>query len=274
VSQSVVVTPAPLNLEAIRSALRTSFVARNMVYFPSIGSTNDVAQELAGQGAPEGTLVIADEQTAGRGRLGRRWLSPANHNLLMSLIFYPSLAASQAQRLTMICSLAAADAIRAVAGLEAGIKWPNDLLLAEKKICGILTELGLAQDRLVYAVVGIGLNVNLRAAQMPEELRPNSTSLVEERGEAVNREELLCALLHEIETRYERMRRGEVPVREWAGRLITLGKLVQVSDDAESITAWAEDVDEDGALLIRLCDGRQRRVLAGDVTLRQGDTTH
>jgi BirA family biotin operon repressor/biotin-[acetyl-CoA-carboxylase] ligase len=266
---ALLISAAPLDLELVKSSLRTAYLGPNIVYFQSIGSTNDVAQELAKQHAPEGTLVIADEQTAGRGRLGRAWLSPANHNLLMSLIFYPPLAASQAQRLTMLCSLAAADAIHAVAGLEVEIKWPNDLLLGARKTCGILTELGLARDSLAYAVVGIGLNVNLRAEQMPEELRSIATSLAEGQGGPVSREELLCAMLREIEARYERLKQGESPVREWASRLVTLGKPVQVSDAEESVTAWAEDVDEDGALLIRLSDGRRRRVLAGDVTLRQ-----
>lgn len=259
---------APLDLALVRAGLSTAYVGRNILYFPRTGSTNDAARALIGQHPPEGTLLIADEQTAGRGRLGRAWLSPANHNLLLSLIFYPPLAASQAQRLTMICSLAVADAIRALTGLHPEIKWPNDLLLEHKKVCGILTELGLAEDKLAYAVVGIGLNVNLRAAQMPEELRPIAASLAESRGAPVNREELLCAILREIERRYDQLKAGIVPRDEWAGRLVTLGKRVQVSDSEETLEGLAESVDQDGALWLRLDDGRRRRVLAGDVTLR------
>ena len=259
---------APLDLALIRSGLSTVYMGRNLIYLPRTGSTNDVARELASQRAPEGTLVIADEQMSGRGRLGRAWVSPANHNLLMSLIFYPPLAPSQAQRLTMICSLAIADAIHYLTKIGAEIKWPNDLLLGHKKICGILTELGLAQEGLSHAVVGIGLNVNLRAEQMPAELRAIATSLAEWRGAPVCREELLCAMLGEIERRYDQLKAGIAPVNEWSSRLITLGKRVQVSDPEETLEAWAESVDQDGALWLRLDDGSRRRVLAGDVTLR------
>lgn len=267
--------PRPLELAQVRARLTTAYVGREMVYQARLGSTNDLAQEMARRRAPEGTLVIADEQTAGRGRLGRQWLSPPGTNLLMSLIFYPPLAPAQAQRMTMVCALAVADALQCVAGLRADIKWPNDILLRGKKAAGVLTELGLQGDALAHTVVGIGLNVNLSASQMPDPLRQTATSVAIERGEPVSREALLAAILNGVERRYERMRRGESPVDEWSARLATLGQWVRVSDmsgDAATAEVWegrAERVDEDGALWLRLDDGTRRRVLAGDVTLRE-----
>lgn len=259
---------APLDLRAVEEKLNTSYIGRRVHYFRSVSSTNDVAKELAVAGAPEGTLVIADVQTAGRGRLGRMWLSPPNANLLMSLVFYPQLAPNQAQRLTMICSLAIIDALAQVTGLQAAVKWPNDVLLAGKKAAGILTEAGLHGEKLAYLIVGIGLNVNLWAEQLPEELRSISTSVAQELGHPIPREPLLCALLAAIESRYERLKAGEVPLAEWSARLATLGRRVRVSDSGGFLEGWAEGVDVDGALLLRLDDGTLRRILAGDVTLR------
>ena len=261
------VEQAPLDCARVKALLKTSYVGQNLVYYARIGSTNDIARDLAQARAAEGTLVIADEQTAGRGRLGRQWFSPPNSSLLMSLILYPPLAPSQAQRLTMICSLAIVNAIQEIAQLQAQIKWPNDLLLAGKKTGGILTELGLHGQSLAYTIVGIGLNVNVRAKQMPGFLRDIATSIAQVRRRPIAREPLLCAILEHVERRYDRLRQGETPAEEWAAHLATLGKWVRVSDPRETLEGWAEGVDEDGALFLRLADGSRRRLLAGDVTL-------
>ena len=265
-----------LSVARIKSGLRTSLIGRHVVYCPSVGSTNDVAKELAEEGAPEGTLVIADEQTAGRGRLGRRWLAPKGSSLLMSLLFRPPLTPHQAGRLTMICSLAIADAIEEVTGLRTGLKWPNDILLGGRKAGGILTELGTTGERLDYAIVGVGLNVNLDVAQFPE-IAPTATSLSRELGQEVPRLELLWAILAEIEERYLRLRAeqpphagGYLPHEEWAARLVTLHQQVRVTTPQGVLEGWAEGVDADGALILLLPDGRRRRLLAGDVTLRTG----
>jgi len=256
-----------LSVARIKSGLRTSLLGRHVVYRPSVGSTNDVARELAEEGAPEGTLVIADEQRAGRGRLGRRWLAPKGSSLLMSLLFRPPLAPHQAGRLTMICSLAIADAIEEVTGLRPGLKWPNDILLGGRKAGGILTELGTTGERLDYAIVGVGLNVNLDVAQFPE-IAATATSLSRELGREVPRLEVLWAILAEIEERYLRLRAGLSPHEEWAARLVTLHQQVRVTTPQGVLEGWAEGVDADGALILLLPDGRRRRLLAGDVTLR------
>lgn len=258
-------------LTAVRilADLETAFVGRSLEYWPEIESTNARARRLAEGGAPEGTLVITDYQSAGRGRLGRRWIAPAGSSLLMSLLFRPQVAPAQVQRLTMICGLAAVDAIESETGLRVGLKWPNDILVGGAKVGGILTELGLTGDRVDYAVVGIGLNVNLDPAQLPRELLMESTSLAYVLGESVSRLSLLRALLQAVETRYLDFHAGHSPHGEWAERLVTLGQAVNVQLGDGVLQGVAEGVDADGALLVRSADGHLRTVLAGDVTLRR-----
>lgn len=256
-----------LSAESIRRGLKTDLIGQSIVYYSSLSSTNDLLKELAAQGAPEGTLVIADKQTAGKGRLGRKWLAPPGTSLLMSLLFRPDLAPSQAQRLTMICSLAIADAIEGLTGLPVGLKWPNDILIRGKKAGGILTELGTTGERLDYVAVGMGLNVNLAISTLPE-LRGMATSLSQELAREVSRLELLWKILEGIEIRYKSLRRGESPHEEWAARLINLGCEVQVTTPHGVLAGLAERVDADGALILRTSDGQRKRILAGDVTLR------
>ena len=256
-----------LSVESIKRGLKTDFIGRSIVYYSSIGSTNDLLKELAAQGAPEGTLVIADEQTAGKGRQGRRWLAPPGTGLLLSLLFCPDLAPSQAQRLTMICSLAIADAVEGLTGLSVGLKWPNDIFIRGKKAGGILTESGTTGGRLDYVIVGMGLNVNLAISALPE-LIGMATSLSQELGREVSRLELLWEILEGIEARYKSLRKGELPHGEWAARLINLGRQVQVTTPHGVLAGWAEGVDADGALILRTPGGQRQRILAGDVTLQ------
>jgi len=260
-----------LSVESIKRGSKTELIGQSIVYYSSIGSTNEALKELAVQGAPEGALVIADEQTGGKGRLGRKWLAPRSTSLLMSLLFRPDLPPSQAQRLTMVCSLATADAIEGLTGLLVGLKWPNDIFIHhgkhDKKAGGILTESGTTGGRLDYVVVGMGLNVNLAVSALPE-LRGIATSLSQELGREVSRLELLWRILEGIETRYKSLMRGGSPHEEWAARLINLGRQVQVTTPQGVLAGWAEGVDADGALILRIPDGQRKRILAGDVTLR------
>ncbi len=268
-----------LSVEQIRSGLRTEFLGQNLVYFPEIGSTNEHARQLAEQGAPEGTLVLTDYQRAGRGRLQRRWEAPPHSSLLMSLLFRPQLAPHQVQRLTMICGLAVVGAIEAETGLQAGLKWPNDVVLdnaqGTAKVAGILTEIGLLGSQVDHAVVGIGLNVNLDPARLTADLLMPAASLSQSLGRSIPRLPLLWALLAGIETRYLALKAGHLPHVEWEERLVTLGKPVVVSAGDRRLEGMAEGVNADGALLVRRTDGELMTVLAGDVTLRpQGATGH
>jgi BirA family biotin operon repressor/biotin-[acetyl-CoA-carboxylase] ligase len=259
-----------LSAEGIGAALETAWVGRRVIYYPAVGSTNDEAKQLAETGVPEGTLVVADYQAAGRGRLGRQWWSPPGSNLLLSLILRPTfLAPHRAQRLTMVCSLAVCDAVQQVTGLAAAVKWPNDVLVNGQKVCGLLAELGITASRLEYVVVGMGLNVNadFSGDDVPPLMAP-ATSLKAELGQEVPRLMLLATLLAQVETRYERLRAGALPHTEWQSRLLPLGREVQVTTPEGTVTGLATGVDADGALLVQQADGEIERVLAGDVTLR------
>jgi BirA family biotin operon repressor/biotin-[acetyl-CoA-carboxylase] ligase len=230
----------------------------------------DSARQLAEQGACEGTIVIADEQTAGKGRLQREWWSPPHSSLLLTLILRPRLLPREAQRLTMVCSLAVCDAIKAIADLEAQVKWPNDVLISARKVCGILTELGLSGQQLGYVLVGVGLNVNVDFAVAPRSMGP-ATSLMVETGHRVSRVKLLDAMLVSLERRYGALQAGRSFHAEWSQRLATIGREVTVSDGTARWQGTALGVDQDGALLVGLPDGTMKRILAGDVTLRDPD---
>lgn len=259
-----------LSVESIKAALGTVWVGQCVVYYPAIGSTNDEAKRLAETGAPEGTLIIADHQTAGRGRLERQWWSPPGSSLLLSLVFRPAfLSPHQAHRLTMVCSLAVCDAVAEVTGLAAAVKWPNDVLVDGRKVCGLLAELGIAGSQLDYVVVGIGINVNVdfEDDDLPVLMAP-ATSLKAEAGREVSRLAVLAAFVRYVEARYERLRAGALPHEEWQARLVTVGQEVQVTMPGRVLTGLATAVDADGALLVQWPDGEVERVLAGDVTLR------
>jgi len=247
---------------------------RDVIYRERVGSTNDVAKALAGRGAAEGIVVVADEQMAGRGRLDRRWVAPPRTSILCSILFRPELAPSRVGLLTMLCSMAAADAIQRVADLSVGVKWPNDLIVESeptgqeplrwRKLAGILTETGLVGDALAFAVVGIGINVNVPARRLPE-LAPQATSILAETGHPVDRSTLLIDMLERIATRYARLKHGEQFHGEWSSRLSTLGRRVRVTMLNGQLAGRAESVDRDGALLVRTDDGITHRLLTGDI---------
>jgi BirA family biotin operon repressor/biotin-[acetyl-CoA-carboxylase] ligase len=264
-----------LRREPLEAALEVSDLWREILTFDQVGSTNDIAKRRGQEGAPEGLVVIAEEQTAGRGRLQRRWIAPAGTSLLCSLLFRPKLRVDQANRLTMICSLAAADAVEEVSGLAPALKWPNDLVVSSslpkargewRKLGGILTETELSGDRLAFVVVGIGINVNVPAEDLPT-VDPHATSVLAETDETVDRTQLLLKLLSGVEERYGRLQEGLSPHREWSQRLATLGRAVTAQTPDGVLQGIAEGVDPNGALLLRTEDGSLRRLIAGDVSL-------
>lgn len=252
--------------EIIRK-LNTVSLGRSLEWYSTIDSTNRRALEWAADGAPDGALVIAQEQTAGRGRLGRRWHAPPGSALLLSLVLRPDMSPAQAQRATMLCSLGALEAIQAVAGVKAQVKWPNDIVIAGRKAGGILTELVAEGRALRHVVVGMGLNVNLDTSLLPDVMVP-ATSLMTEAHRMVSRTELLCGLLEGIERRYRALASGWSPHEEWRAHLATLGTAVRVGTPGEVLEGEAVDVDPDGALIVEDLAGQHHHVLAGDVTLR------
>ena len=256
-----------LDSEAIRRSLVTRTVGRRILYFPSLPSTMDVAKQEAISGAAEGTVVIADEQTAGRGRLNRSWLGPAG-NVALSVILYPRL--SELPSLIMLAALGVVHAIGKVTHLQAGIKWPNDVMIGNRKACGILVETDarpVNRDYASYAIVGIGINVGLNPEEFPD-IQPTATSLASEAGGNVPRLALVKELLSQLDRLYLELQSGKSPFPEWRDRLITLGQPVRVTTVEGFYDGIAESVRSDGSLLVRCQDGSGRFVVAGDVTLR------
>jgi len=270
-----------LSAETITAALTTRRLGRPTRFFPRIGSTNDVVHEFAMAGAAEGLLVLADEQTAGRGRLDRSWWAPPGASVLMSLLLRPALSARLAGQLPMCLGLAAVEGIEAVTGLRPALKWPNDVVWDGRKLGGMLTELRADGEGLDYAVLGLGLNVNVtfdepsgadRAAMAasapigPEALSTTAVSLRMAVGRPVDRAALVIALLERCEAWYERLLSGESLHEAWASRLDTLGRQVVVALPAETLTGVAVGVTLEGALIVRCPDGTDEAIWAGDVT--------
>ncbi len=234
-------------------------------YHPRLPSTNDLAKEMGRQGAPEGTLVVADGQEAGRGRLGRQWVSPEGVGLYVSLILRPPLPPSELPQITLTVAVAAAQALERVAQIAPGIKWPNDLLLGGRKLGGILTELETEAERIRYLVVGMGLNVNTPG--FPGELADTATSLWLATGRRHSRVALLRAWLEELEALYEQFLHRQFPVilRAWKRRSVTLGKPARVRQGEREVAGVAVDVAPDGALLLRTGAGQLVRVTSGEL---------
>jgi len=253
-----------LSPTSITSNLETHFVGQRVIYYSTLTSTMEVAKREAQQGAVEGTVVIADEQTAGKGRKERAWLSPRG-GIALSIILYPSVV--YLPYLIMLASLAVVHSIEAVTGLRSQVKWPNDVLVNGKKVCGILIESGVQGNIVDYAIIGIGVNVNLRLSDFPEIL-PTATSLSDELGRDVSRLDMIRRLLVEVERLYLALPAGESIYEEWRDSLVTLGKKVHVKSGKTIYVGVAESVARDGSLLLRSLDGSLTKIVAGDVTLR------
>jgi BirA family biotin operon repressor/biotin-[acetyl-CoA-carboxylase] ligase len=291
-------TELPLTSANLEAALASHPFVTQVVFRTHVGSTNDLAKTLADQGAPEGLLVIADEQSAGRGRLGRQWWSPPGHALLTSLLFRPASPYGipdrgqrpnvgptpfhiTVQQLAMLCALAAADAVHYLSGLPVELKWPNDLLVHNRKLAGLLAESIYRGNHLEAVIIGVGINVNTDFAQAPAFIAP-ATSLRCELKSPVCRSSLLVRYLDEVDRRYAALKNGTSPYTEWADRLATLGQRVtarwarhtaekSARSDATARFAIgiAERVDIDGALVLRTDDGALHRLLAADVSIGQ-----
>ena len=261
-----------LNEYEIRWGLETEVIGKDIRYFDEIDSTNNYAKRIAYDGCKEGTVIVADCQTAGRGRLGRSWLSSAGKGIWMSVILKPRIAPEDVQIITLAASVAVCRAIAAVTGIHAEIKWPNDVQVGGRKLCGILTEMEAEIDRVAFVVVGIGLNVTLRREQMDPAFRETATSLAEEGAVGVRRAALVQAILARFEGAYDHLLGGRFSVvpDQWRALSVSLGQAVRVLglDGQVTVEGVAEAVDEEGALLVRDGAGEVHRVLSGEVSLR------
>jgi BirA family biotin operon repressor/biotin-[acetyl-CoA-carboxylase] ligase len=252
-----------LSVASIKQGLKTRLIGQKIIYYQSLDSTMEIARREAQRGTQEGTVIIAGEQTRGRGRLKRTWFSPRG-NIALSLILHPEAAALPF--LIMIASLATARSIEGVTGLGTQIKWPNDILIRGKKVAGILIENEVKGGRSAYAVIGIGINVALRRDEVSE-IAALATGLQEELGRKVSREDIIRSLLIEFERLYLKLPDAGPILKAWRERLVTLGKKVTARWGLEILEGIAESVDESGALVLRRADGTFTRVIAGDVSL-------
>jgi BirA family transcriptional regulator, biotin operon repressor / biotin---[acetyl-CoA-carboxylase] ligase len=253
--------------ESILPHLKSRRLGTTIHHFLGTGSTNDVARQFAEQGAAEGTVVLAEEQTQGRGRLGRSWLSERGAGLYASIVLRPVLKPRGAAALTLVAALAVSEAIEQACGLTADIKWPNDLLLSGRKCCGILSEMQAERDEIRHVIVGIGINVNHSA--FPEELGQRATSLYIEGKQTYSRVALLCALLERFELFYDDLQGGNRPavLQRWVDRSsFAFGKQVTVDLGGDKkVEGQTAGLSELGNLRVKLADGRVEEVLSGDI---------
>jgi BirA family transcriptional regulator, biotin operon repressor / biotin---[acetyl-CoA-carboxylase] ligase len=254
-----------LNVGAVGHRLTTRFVGRRLLYLTSTGSTMDDAHREAKAGAPDGTVVLAEEQTKGRGRFDRAWVSPAGENLYQTLLMRPP--RDRLRSLTIVTPLAVALAVQESTGLEPRIKWPNDVLIGGRKLSGILIESESSGETVDYALVGVGINVNFDIDQS-REIAASATSLKRELGRVTSREDLLASFLNRFEQLYDDAPMGDAVFNQWRSRLDTLGREVRVTFRDQIYEGFAEDVDWDGNLILAQPDGTRRTVEAGEVSLR------
>ena len=256
--------------DEIRDTLHTKIIGRGEIYyFSDIASTNSEAKKQANLGCPEGTIVLSEAQNSGRGRLARSWFSPRSKGIWLSVVLRPPFNPYDAPKCTLLTAVAVTKAIRRVAQVECGIKWPNDILYQGKKMVGVLTEMSAEIDAINYVVIGMGINVNIEEQDFPAELRGIATSLSIAAGREISRITLLNAVLVELEQGYKDViERGfSEMLGEWRGFSVTLGKNVNVVGSGREFSGMAVDIDNDGALLVQTEEALER-VLAGDVSIR------
>ena len=254
--------------EEIGLNLETRTIGKHILHYREVSSTQDVAEELARNGADEGTVVIAETQTRGRGRKGREWVSPSEGGIYLSIILRPSLMPSQIIQIPLIAGVAVSKIIMRVTTLQPGIKWPNDVITGGKKVAGILTEMSCELDRVNYVVLGIGVNVNTPGSFLAEPTGGIGTSLGDQCQRLVPRVEFVQNLLCEFETIYMKfLASGFSSIREeWKKLDNTIGSWVKVSDGEEKVEGKAIDIDEGGFLLVRQDNGEIKRIVSGDVS--------
>jgi len=255
--------------QEIQRGLSTTYIGKKIFYFPELESTNIMAKEKAlhrTEAIDEGTIIIAEKQSAGKGRLGRKWFSPAG-GIWLSIILYPQLSPSYISRITLMTAVAAVKAIKICTQIESQIKWPNDILINRKKVCGILTEMSAELDIINWVVVGIGINVDIDHRDFPKDIQVNTISLKEVSGKEVLRVKLVQTFLQEFEKYYEKLKKKEFPsvLKEWKLYSHTLRRKIRVDMGERIITGEAVDIDEEGALILKKEDGELIEIISGTI---------
>lgn len=265
----IVEYPDIMTESEIKSLLQTKWAGNTVICYENIDSTNTALKRLAEEGAGHGTLVTAEEQSLGKGRRGRGWTSPCGVNIYMSLLLRPEISPQKASMLTLVMALAAAKACEEVTGLKTEIKWPNDIILNGKKICGILTEMSAEIDYINYVVIGVGINVHIES--FPEELSKTATSLLIEKKERINRSRLTALVLQRFEAAYEEFcKTADLSLlkMEYEDRLVNRGREVRVLDPVLEYSGTAKGITNEGELIVMLENGIERYIYAGEVSVR------
>ncbi|MGZ6290965.1 MAG: biotin--[acetyl-CoA-carboxylase] ligase [Syntrophales bacterium] len=256
--------------DEIREGLNTNVFGKGeIIYFEETDSTNVRAKYLAGDGAPEGTVVVAEKQTQGRGRRGRSWFSPPGEGIYTSMVLRPPIPPNEAPKLTLLASVAVAEALLSLTSLKVSIKWPNDILIKGKKVAGILTEISTEMDRIDYVVIGVGVNVNTPRNGLPPDIANTATSVLIETGRAFPRIALLRAYLEWFEIYYETFKtKGFDPIlKRWKHLADIIGRRISVELMGRVRVGKVLDVDKEGFLILQDRKGTMERIISGDVTL-------
>ena len=263
-------SPNRLFPQEILSRLQTRWLGHNICYRDSIDSTNTLAKGLANEGCPNGLVVVAEEQGAGKGRLSRGWISPYAKGIWFSVLLKPPFLPQEASKCTLLAAVAVVKAVNKIAGVHAAIKWPNDILLMGRKLVGILTEMNAEFGHINYVVIGTGINTNATPDDYPEDVKDIAVSVADAATEQFTRVDLLCDILKNMEDLYEKaLLDGFAPIlEEWRKYSCTLGQEVKVMAPDCTYFGKAEDIDEDGLLIVRKVDGTLEKVMAGDVSIR------
>jgi BirA family biotin operon repressor/biotin-[acetyl-CoA-carboxylase] ligase len=255
--------------QEVQRGLSTTYIGKEIYYFPELKSTNIIAKEKAlhrAEGINEGTLIIAERQSAGKGRLGRKWFSPEG-GIWLSVILYPQLPPFYIPRITLMTAVAAVKAIKMCTQIEPQIKWPNDILINEKKVCGILTEMSAELDIINWVVVGIGINTNIDLRDFPEDIQENTISLKEVSGKEISRVKLAQTFLQEFEKYYNKLKRKEFSsiLREWKLCSHTLGRKIRVDMRERIVSGEAVNITEEGALVLKKENGKLIKIISGTI---------
>ncbi|WMJ80107.1 biotin--[acetyl-CoA-carboxylase] ligase [Clostridium sp. MB40-C1] len=266
----LVSSPDLLTFEEIKDTLNTKYIGRNIVYLESVDSTNNEAKKLANKDVVEGTVVIAEEQIMGKGRLGRNFISPKYKGIWMSIILTPDINPMNVPKITQV---AAASVIMGLKknGIKAFVKWPNDIVINGKKICGILTEMSGEINKVNYVIVGIGINVNVEEDEFTEEIRDIASSLKIQSGKTINRKEVVSSVLNYFEELYEEFVTKEnidTSIKICRESSILLGKEIKIIERNNKFLAKALNLSNEGRLIIQHSDGKVEEIMSGEVSVR------
>lgn len=264
-------SPDVLSLNELEPLLYTEIIGRSIIYLDSVTSTNTYAKKKAEAAFREGTVVIAEEQTSGKGRKGRYWISPKGKGIWMSIMLKPDIFPADASKLTIAAAYAVVKALWNCCKLDARIKWPNDIVSGGKKLCGILTEMSAEADEIKSVIVGIGINVKLESNDFGDEVSNAATSVSAEIGRAVPRKDLAAAVLNEFDAVYrDFLRNGSINqfLDGYKDKSAVLGKEVRLISTREEVIGTAVDISEEGHLVVRLADGSHRKIMSGEISVR------